>query len=310
MILTVTLNTAVDKFYQLNRLNAYEVSRVQKVNNTAGGKGLNVSRVAVQLGQNVTAMGFVGGHIGSYFESLITQPEITKAFTKIKAETRSCINAWDDEKGASTEFLEPGANVTPDEVEAFYADFARELPNATVVTLCGSVPNGVETTVYAKLIEMCKKANKPVLVDTSSQLLVESVKACPTFIKPNTDEIAQLLGYKVESKDAIIEAAEKLTQQGIGMVVVSLGADGAVMVCEEGVFHGKPPKINAVNTVGCGDSMTAGFAVGIAKGLSKEEQLRLAVAVSAANALCMSTGGYEQSDFDWLLPQVSITKIK
>ena len=309
MILTVTLNTSVDKLYVVERLNSYEVSRVQRVNNTAGGKGLNVSRVVAQLGESVIAMGFAGGFTGQYFESLITEKEIHKAFTKIKAETRNCVNIWDLEKQASTELLEAGSPVTDSEIENFYKDFEEQLPKASVVAISGSAPAGVSPQVYAKLIEICKKAGKTVLVDTSGALLVGSVEAKPYCIKPNTDEMAQLLGHTIENRDELIEAAKKLHHDGIPVVIVSLGSEGALMVCDEGVFLGAPPKITAVNTVGCGDSMIAGFAVGVARGLSSAEQLRLAVAVSAANALSMNTGNYDPKDFDRLFPQVRVEKM-
>ena len=310
MILTVTLNTSIDKLYLFDSYTPYEVMRVKQVNNTAGGKGLNVTRIATQLGEKVTAMGFVGGFVGQYFESLITQPTIVKAFTHTKAETRSCINAWDLQTNSSTEYLEPGAPVTAEEVEQFFIDFARELPNATVVTISGSVPTGVPADAYARLIAMCHEANKPVLMDTSGALLSACVVEKPTFIKPNTDEIAQLLGKKIENREELIVCAKQLHANGIATVVISLGAEGALMVCDEGVFVGRPPKINPKNTVGCGDSMVGGFAVGMTRGLRAPEQLRLAVAVSAANALSMSTGGYEEHDFETILPKVIVETVE
>ena len=310
MILTVTLNTSIDKLYMLNELAPYTVMRVMEVQNTAGGKGLNVSRVAAQLGEPVTAMGFVGGFIGQYFESLITQPEIRKAFTHVAAETRSCINGWDMAKGKSTEYLEPGAPVTAAEVARFYVDFAHELPNASVVTISGSIPGGVPKDCYEALIRMCHEAQKPVLLDSSGELLRSAVKALPSFIKPNTDEIGQLTKQPHSTREEQIQAAVRLHKSGIPTVVVSLGEDGALVACEQGVYWGKPPRIEPKNTVGCGDSMVAGFAVGMARKLPIEEQIRTAVAVSAANALSMSTGGYDPRDYQSLLPRVDIQRIQ
>lgn len=310
MILTVTLNTSIDKLYTLDALQPYTVMRVRQVSNTAGGKGLNVSRVAAQLGEEVTAMGFVGGYIGQYFESLITQPRIRKAFTHVASETRSCINGWDLSCDASTEYLEPGAPVTPDEVARFYDDFQRMLPQADAVTLSGSLPKGVPEDGYATLIARCREAGKPVLLDASGEALRQAVEAQPSFIKPNTDEIAQLLGYAPKSREEIIEAATRLHEGGIETVAVSLGAEGALVVCREGIWHGKPPRIEPKNTVGCGDSMVAGFAVGQVRGLNVPDRLRLAVAVSAANALSMTTGGYDPEDLASILPKVMIQQIR
>lgn len=308
MILTVTMNPSIDKLYMMDSNVPGTVMRVQQVVNTAGGKGLNVSRIAAQLGEQVTAMGVIGGHIGSYFESLIG-PGVRRAFTHAQSETRSCINVWDTSTGVSTEYLEPGAPITAEEAEQFFADFRRELPNADAVTISGSLPKGAPADSYERMIRWCREAGKTVLLDTSGENLRRGAAAKPDFVKPNTDELAQLLGHPVQGMEEAIAAAKELHAGGIRRVAVSLGAEGAVLVCDEGVFHGKPPKITPKNTVGCGDSMVGGFAVGMARGYGVEETLRLAVAVSAANALTLSTGSYQEEDFRRLYPLVEIHKL-
>jgi len=256
----------------------------------------------------VTATGLVGGYIGAYFESLITG-NIRSAFTHVASETRSCINVWDTTNGVSTEYLEPGAPITAEEAEQFFCDFRKELEKADVITISGSLPKGAPADSYEQLIALCREAGKPVLLDASGENLRRGAAMKPDFIKPNTDELAQLLGHPVSGMEEAIEAAKTLHAGGIRYVAVSLGAKGAVLVCDEGVFHGQPPKIEPRNTVGCGDSMVAGFAAGIARGLKAEEMLRLAVAVSAANALTLSTGSFEQEDFERLYPLVTITRL-
>lgn len=304
MILTVTMNASVDKLYMVEKNTPETVMRVRQVNNTAGGKGLNVSRVASMLGEKVLAMGIVGGHNGAYLESLIHG--FKSAFTHIQGETRCCINVCDLSTGNSTEYLEPSAPVAAEEAERFFSDLKRELPNAKVVTISGSLPTGAPKDSYTRIIRMCAEAGKPVLLDTSGESLRLGVEAVPDFVKPNTDELAQLLGHPAESMEEAIRAAKELHAKGIRMVAVSLGKKGAVFVCSEGVFHGIPPKIAVKNTVGCGDSMVAGFAAGIARGMNAPDMLRLAVAVSAANALTFSTGSFEEKDLQTLLPQIKI----
>jgi len=309
MILTVTLTPSIDKLYMLDGLEPYSVMRVKEVRNTAGGKGLNVSRVAALLGEKVTAMGFVGGFVGQYFESLITEADICKAFTRVASETRSCVNGWDMARNASTEYLEPGAPVTEAEVDRFYADFIRALPTADVVTISGSVPKGAPADCYARLIAQCRDADKPVLLDTSGEALLAALKAKPTFVKLNTDEVAQLLGHEVNGFEECAAAAKRLHGEGISHVVISLGAEGALMVCGEGVWAGEPPRIRPRNTVGCGDSMVAGFAVSIVRKLLPEEGMRLSVAVSAANALSIGTGSFDPCDLEDLLPKIKIQRM-
>ena len=309
MILTVTLNTSIDKLYLMTGIKPETVMRVKEVHNTAGGKGLNVSRVAGKLGEDVAATGFVGGFNGRYLESLVDNPLVRCAFTHVDAETRSCINCWDLSDGKSTEYLEPGAPVTGEDVSRFLADFDRELTGADVVTISGSIPEGAPEEIYSDLISRCRQAGIPVLVDTSGARLISAVKEKPSFIKPNEDEIAQLTGRSFSGREEAVRALMELHDGGIPYVVLSLGAEGALLACDKGVFHGKPPKITPRNTVGCGDSMVAGFAVGFARHLSMAETFRMALTVSAASALSLFTGDFDPADYDRLYPEVSIDKV-
>ena len=310
MIVTVTLNTAVDKLYLVDKLADYTVMRVNRVSNTAGGKGLNVSKVAAIAGEPVTATGFVGGFNGRYVESMLKEQGVETRLTHIAAETRSCINIREESTGRHTEFLEPGAAVTPEELERFWEDFCAASEGAKVVTISGSVPKGTPPDFYGRLIRYAKERGIRVLLDTSGQLLRDGAAARPTLIKPNTDEIEQLLGAPAKSEEELIAAAEKLRDGGIEIVVISLGKDGALIACRDGVFRGVTPDIPVVNTVGCGDSMVAGFAVGLCRGYSLPETIRFAMAVSTANALTMETGYFKTEDLESLLGQVSVHKIK
>ena len=309
MILTVTLNTSIDKLYLMEKICPETVMRVKEVHNTAGGKGLNVSRIAGKLGEAVTACGFVGGYNGQYLESLVDTPLVRCAFTHVNAETRSCINCWDLSDGKSTEYLEPGAPVTAEDVASFLSDFSRELPGADVVTISGSIPEGTPEGIYCDLIRRCRKAGVPVLVDTSGSRLVSASNEKPTFIKPNEDEIVQLTGRSFSSREEAARALLDLHEGGIPYAVLSMGAEGALLACDGGVFHGKPPKIVPRNTVGCGDSMVAGFAVGFARSLPAEETFRMALAVSAASALSLFTGSFDGADYERLRPEVSIHRM-
>lgn len=309
MILTVTMNTSIDKLYLMESIRPETVMRVKEVHNTAGGKGLNVSKVAAKLGEPVTAMGFIGGFNGQYLVSLITEPLVHPAFTHTAGETRCCINCWDLSDGRSTEYLEPGEPVTAEDIGRFLQDFDAALPKADVVTISGSVPKGVPEDFYCALIRRCRAAGIPVLLDTSGNRLIAAAKEKPDFIKPNEDEIAQLTGQHFASRKEAVAALVALQAGGIPYVTLSLGADGALLACPEGVFHGKPPLLKPRNTVGCGDSMVAGFAVGFAKRLPILDGFRMALAVSAANALSIFTGDFDPADYQRLYPQVTIEKL-
>lgn len=309
MILTVTLNAAIDKRYVVEEFKVGEVNRVKECAYVPGGKGLNVSKPAAVAGAEVVATGFVGGHAGNYIEASLKDYHVNGAFYHLESESRSCINIWDEKNCVQTEFLEPGFTVSEEEFLGFLEKFKELVKKADVVAMSGSVPKGLDGTAYQKLVKVVKDAGKKVILDTSGKLLEMGIEACPTMIKPNIDEIRMLTGKDCNEIDEIIEAAKEIHARGVEVVAVSLGADGSLAVSDEGVFRAIVPRIDAVNTVGCGDSMIAGFALGFAERLSIEETLRKASAISAAAALREETGYFVMEDMERLYPQIKIEKM-
>ncbi len=310
MILTVTLNAAIDKRYVVEGFKTGEVNRVKECTYVPGGKGLNVSKPAAIAGAKVVATGFVGGHAGNYIEDALHPFGIESDFYHVKGESRSCINIWDEVNRVQTEFLEPGFTLTEADFEGFLKKFKELLQKAEVVAMSGSVPKGLDGTTYQRMIRLVKEAGKKVILDTSGMLLAEGIKAKPTMIKPNIDEIRMLTGKACDDLNEIVQAAEMIQKSGVEIVAVSLGADGSLVVCEEGVYRAIVPRIDAVNTVGCGDSMIAGFALGFCEGLSVADTLRKASAISAAAALREETGFFVVEDMERILGQIEIQKIK
>lgn len=310
MILTVTLNAAIDKRYVVENYQVGEVNRVKECAYVAGGKGLNVSKTAAIAGAEVLATGFVGGHAGAYITEAVEKQGVATDFIQVKGESRSCINIYDTVNKTQTEFLEPGVVVSEEEQRAFYLKFDQLLAKCDVVAMSGSVPKGIGTDMYPKLVAMAKAAGKKIIVDTSGALLEEVVKAKPNMIKPNIDEIRLLTGKQILDREELIEAGIELQKSGIERVVISLGADGSLMFVEEGVYQAVVPKIDAVNTVGCGDCMTAGFAISFERGMSPEEALRFASATSAASAMREETGYFETEDMKALFDQIEIKKLR
>ena len=309
MILTVTLNAAIDKRYVVEEFKVGEVNRVKECAYVPGGKGLNVSKPAAVAGAEVVATGFVGGHAGNYIEASLKDYHVKSAFYHLESESRSCINIWDEKNGVQTDVVEPGFTVTESEFQGFVEKFKELVKKADVVAMSGSVPKGLDGTAYQKLVKVVKDAGKKVILDTSGKLLEMGIEACPTMIKPNIDEIRMLTGKECNEIGEIVEAAKEIHARGVEVVAVSLGADGSLAVSDEGVFRAIVPRIDAVNTVGCGDSMIAGFALGFAEGLGIEETLRKASAISAAAALREETGYFVMEDMQRLYPQIKIEKM-
>lgn len=309
MITTVTLNASIDKAYHMEcSIENGTVMRVKAVHNSAGGKGLNVARVVHLCGEEVLATGLVGGYNGKYLEAMLTEDGIAHDFVHIDGETRSCINIL-DEKFGSTEYLEPGCHVTEEETRRFLERFPEIIKGSAVITMSGSVPAGVPEDIYKDMILAAKKAGKQVILDTSGKLLETGMQAKPTVVKPNRDELEALFHAKINSREDVLEKAKEIHGRGIPYVVISLGGEGALMVCESGAFQGIPPKVEAVNTVGCGDSMVGAMAVGFGRKWEPEKVLRYAVAVAGANALSPNTGDFEPAVREQLFQKVEVIRL-
>jgi tagatose 6-phosphate kinase len=291
-VLTVTLNAAIDKRYDVGSIAVGQVQRIDRVLASAGGKGLNVARGAQQCGQQVVATGFVAGFAGQFVTSQVIALGMREEFIRVAGETRTCINII-DAAGISTEFLEPGVTVTAADLAALAARFEELLAGVDVVTLSGSAPSGCPEDVYAPLITAARRAGRPVILDTSGALLRAGLAAAPTVVKPNREELAALVGAELGDLAAVVDAARSLCASGPEWVVVSLGADGAVAVSATRAVHAAAPRVVVRNPVGCGDVLVGGLASGLALALDVDQALPLAVGVSAAAAAHPETGRFD-----------------
>lgn len=309
MILTVTLNVAVDKRYVIEGIKPDTVMRAKEYSQSAGGKGINVAKVATKLGEKVVATGFVGGHSGEYIIDELNKRGIQTDFVKVACESRSSINIFDSVNNTHSQLLEPGSAITQGEYMQFLQKYKTLAEKSKVICICGSIPPGVPKDCYSLLVFIANELGKTVLLDASGEILVNSLKARPTFIKPNNFEIEELGLAHSDNFEEIKKAAIMLYDGGIENVVVSLGEDGAILVCKDGIFKGETPEVSVVNTVGCGDSMVAAFAAGLANNAPVEETFKTAIAVSTANALSEGAGEYNHKDFDTVFESVKISKI-
>ncbi|MBM7868443.1 1-phosphofructokinase [Heliobacterium gestii] len=322
MILTVTLNAAIDKTYRVERFQVGDVKRVKKVIATAGGKGLNVARVIHALGEPVLATGFAGGFAGRFIETKLDEQQVAHDFVRLDGESRTCINIIDEATGVQTEVLEPGPSVSPADTERLLARFQAALERCTVVTLSGSLPQGIDRDIYTRLIALAKGAGKKVILDTSGEPLAKGMEAAPTLIKPNRDEVGQLLGHRIRDAGEAARAVRELLALGPENAAISLGSEGVVLgwgprlrdskgsrAGSATVLWAKPPAIEPVNTVGCGDAMVAAFALVMSRGYAAEAMVRFAVAVSTASALTAETGGCCVDDVANLMERVEVRQL-
>ncbi|MFE0418958.1 1-phosphofructokinase family hexose kinase, partial [Streptomyces tendae] len=195
MILTVTLNTALDITYRVQGLRPHASHRVTEVTERPGGKGLNVARVLAALGHEVTVTGFAGGTTGGVVRAGLTGVQgMTDALVPVAGATRRTVAVVDERTGDTTQLNEPGPAVAPAEWSAFQEAYEDLLTGAAAVALCGSLPPGVPVGAYGGLVRAARAAGVPVLLDTSGEPLRRGLAARPDLIKPNADELAELTG--------------------------------------------------------------------------------------------------------------------
>ncbi|SNY65923.1 1-phosphofructokinase family hexose kinase [Paractinoplanes atraurantiacus] len=281
MIVTVTLNPALDLTYGIDALVPHGTHRVSTVAERPGGKGLNVARVLHALGEPVLATGLLGGHTGTRVASLLDTAGVPTSFLPVSGETRRTVAVVDGTD--ATGFWEPGPVIPPGEWSRFGAHFRDLLPRASVVALCGSLPPGLPDDAYASLIHLATAAGVRTVLDTSGPPLRHGLRASPTITKPNTTELAEL----VASSDASPSLIRGLTT---GAVVVSRGPDGLLAVTPDGVRSCAPPAALEGNPTGAGDACVAALARGLRDGTRWPELLADAVALSAAAVASPAAG--------------------
>lgn len=288
MIATVTLNPAIDKTAKAARMIPGQVNRMDSITNIAGGKGVNVTKILRQYEYEVTALGFLGGYTGRFIKEQLAGMGVECRFTEIGQDTRCNLNVI-SEDGYVTELLEPGPVISKEELEAFYSEYQEILGKCELVILSGSIPKGVPENVYAVLTKMADKAGVKVLLDSSGEALKAGISAKPFMVKPNLKELEGLIGKKINDREEILTVADSFVKHGISHVMVSMGSKGLLYVHENEALYAKAPLVKAVNTVACGDSVVASFAMSLMKGDSMEQCLKRAVAISAANATTMES---------------------
>lgn len=310
MILTITLNPSVDIAYQLNQFRLDSVNRVEKVQKTAGGKGLNVTRVLKQIGEDVLATGFIGGELGNDVKNQLYQNHIKSSFVEISGETRNCIAILHE--GQQTEILEQGPTIQEHEALNFIEHLRNLLRKVEVVVISGSLPKGLESDYYVKIVELCKKFGVAVVLDCSGEALkkVLESKEKPTVIKPNTEELSQLIGSDVTDENQELQSVLSSQMfQGIEWIVVSLGAKGAFAKHKDKFYRVRIPKIDVVNPVGSGDSTVAGIAASLAHALPDVELLKNATILGMLNAQEEQTGYVNLEHSEELYSKIEVEEV-
>ncbi|MFJ8082270.1 1-phosphofructokinase family hexose kinase [Streptomyces sp. NPDC096205] len=288
MILTVTLNAALDITHRVDRLRPHAAHRVCEVADRAGGKGINVSRVLRAFGHPTLVTGLVGGGTGASVRRDLARAGLAQHLVPVAGETRRTVAVVDARTGDTTTLLEPGPEVLHEEWERFRESFDALLLRAGVVVLSGSLPPGLPEDTYAVLVRDARARGVPALVDTSGPALLAALPAAPALVKPNADELVEATGRS----DPRV-AAEALRTAGAEAVVASLGPEGLLAVTPQGAWRARPAERLRGNPTGAGDAAVAALAAGLLAGDTWPVRLAEAVALSAAAVAAPLAGSFD-----------------
>ncbi|EXB04517.1 1-phosphofructokinase [Acinetobacter baumannii] len=277
-ILTITLNPAIDVTIQLNELLVGEVNRQESVEIHAAGKGLNVAQVLKDLGHDVIVTGFLGEHNRQIFDTHFAQAQFQPEFIYIDGETRQNIKIA-EHSGRMTDLNGKGFFVSETNKQSLFNKIEALLPQVEVVAIAGSLPQGFSIDELQQLIQLIKKNNKKVALDTSGKALVAAIECQPWMIKPNTDELVESYQRPATSYAEQRKLFDSLTN--IEHVVISMGEDGVNWLHATHPLHAQAPKVIVKSTVGAGDSLLAGMIHGLVNQLPPEETLKTATAIAS-----------------------------
>ncbi|KRL63350.1 1-phosphofructokinase [Lactobacillus psittaci] len=304
MIYTVTVNPALDYVLQLDKVITGEVNRTDDCQFLAGGKGINVSQILNQLKIENTAWGFVGGFTGQELVRQLNKKHIVSDFVQISDTTRVNVKIHAEKE---TEINSAGPQITEQEITAFKARLS-DLNKGDIVVMSGSLTKGLGQDFYKDLLPTIKEAGAEFVVDTTGQALLDTLEFKPLVIKPNHHELADLFGVTFDSNEEMLTYAKKLLDMGAQNVMISMAKDGGYLVNKNGVYHAPGAKGTAINSVGAGDSMIAGFVGTYFETQDPVEAFKIGMACGAATAFTKDIA--VKSQIDAVLPQIKVSEVK
>lgn len=310
MIITVTINPAVDKTVEIEELKYGELNRFKNVISDAGGKGINVSKAIKALGGNSIASGFIGGSNGIFIETALNELNINCDFIHIQQNTRSNLKIVEN-NGRVTELNEPGSKILPNEIDNLIEKLESYANNSSLFVLSGSVPDSVDKNIYKILIEKLKLKGAKILLDADGELFLNGLKAKPNIIKPNRYELENLYNLNHKASDnELIKIGSDILKNGIDLVAISLGKEGGIFIDKNNIIKCNALDVKSHSTVGAGDSMVAALAFGIDNNLDFENCIKLAMAASAGAVTTIGTKPPTLDLINQLQKQVELNNLK
>ena len=308
MIVTVTLNPAIDQTIEVERFIEGDTNRVDSIRTTTGGKGIRVARVLKELGYEPLAMGFAPGDMGRVIEQQIADDGIGTDFAFVPGETRTNVTIVDRERHRHTVLSARGPRVAPADL---YGRIRRRMRAETWLVLAGSLPPPCGGEVYARLIEEASARGAFSALDADGHVVrqVVDLGGRPSLIKLNAHELGRIFDLPVQTEDEVIAAAWTLRALGIPSVVVTRGAYGAIALTEEGRFRVSTPDVPVVSALGAGDAFLAGLLLGLHRRETWAEALCRASAAGTAAAMVPGNGPCRAAEVEALLSQCAVERL-
>jgi len=273
----------------------------------AGGKGIDVSKALTRLGVENKAIGFAGGFTGQELEGCLFNLGVDCEFIRISAETRTNVFIHEIARNRQISFNLRGPFIQSFELIEMI-DLIRGLKDANYVILSGSLPAGVNSIIYQKIVEIAKRKGATVVLDSDDEPFLAGLKAEPHIIKPNVHELERLIGRRLKDLRALVDAAVEVRGRGIDIVLVSMGARGMLLVSENERWIAHPPRVTVTNTIGAGDSAVAGFVQSLLLGETLKEAVTRATATGTAATL-INDVSITQEDVDTIRRQVKVRRV-
>lgn len=309
-IATVTLNPAIDQTVSIPNFQAGKVNRVKRSQSDPGGKGVNVASFLSDYGFQIAVTGFLGEENPRLFERLFAQKKIEDHFVRIAGSTRTGIKISDEENQKTTDINFPGQAPTEADVQQLFQIVENLTTDCTWFVLAGSLPVGVSSDIYGELVKLIKGKGRAVALDTSGEALHQALPAAPSLMKPNIDELQELVGYKLNTHVYVIQAAQQWLDHGVQTVVVSMGEEGAIFVEADQAVLAKPPKVAVKSTVGAGDAMVSGTVAGKTQGMSLADCARLGTAFSLSAVTNVGAGLPSLEAIETFKNQITVRNLK
>lgn len=306
-VIAVAMNPSIDKTILLSKLTPYGLNRASGTRLDPGGKGINVGRVLHSFGVDVTVLGMMAGRQGDALLELLKSSGLDCDFLKVEGETRTNYKLYDESAGKVTEINEPGFEVAPEQVSIFLEKLETMSAQAEIVVLSGSLPPGIPVDFYGNCTEIAKRKGAKVLLDADGLALTEGLKALPYAVKPNLKELGTIFRQEFSNYRQVGEAARKLIDRGIEIVIASMGPDGAVYANRDELFKADSWNISVRSTVGAGDAMVATLACSILKQDSLHEIARL---TTAASTITVSKDGTQFCSFEEVLKSAGKVNVR